>query len=215
MSPEEAELIIPLIRNQQESQVHLLTYAAPVTRRMLHFNDMSYYAIPSLPTGYQIPTWLQIEVGFFAGRIYFEWHEYEGILRFLGLAPRATKESSTDSNIANGENFGYKQSCHTFTDKPLAFLQDWVSARRKMQDWSSSPVGFIVSGKTLHAHHTFFAVPDSVGEVDKKVVVVANAEGKQQEEEYDDDDVFFDANDHADAATEDEDWDDRKSADEE
>ncbi|KAH8712054.1 hypothetical protein GQ44DRAFT_752359 [Phaeosphaeriaceae sp. PMI808] len=213
LSPEEAELMIPIIRNQQDSQVHLLTYAAPVTRRMLHFNDLSYYAIPPLPIGYQIPTWLRIEVGFFAGRIYFEWHEYEGILRFLGLVPGATNESSTDSDIANGENIADEQSRHMFTDKPLAFLQDWVSARRKMQDWSSSPVGFIVSGKTLHAHHTFFAVPGGAGEEDKKVVFVANTEDRELEEGYDDDDVFFDSNDHADAGTEDEDWDDRKSAD--
>ena len=179
---------------------------------MLHFNDLSYYAIPPLPTDYQVPTWLRIEVGFFAGRIYFEWHEYEGILQFLGLVPGATSDSSTGSDIENGENSTHEQSCHTFTNKPLAFLQDWVSARRKMQDWSSSPVGFIVSGKKLHAHHTFFSVPGGTGE-DKKAVFVANAEDGQQEEEYDDDDVFFDANDHADTGTGDEDWDDRKSAD--
>lgn len=208
--------MIPIMRNQKESQVHLLTYAAPVTRMMLQFNGLSYYAILPLPAGYQIPTWLQIEVGFFAGRIYFEWHEYESILRFLGLVPRVTKDSSTNSPIANGQNTGHEQPCHTFTDKPLAFLQDWVSVRRKMQDWSSSPVGFIVSGKTLHAHHTFFAVPGSAGEADKKVFFVSNVEDRQQEEgEYDDDDVFFDANDYADAATEDGDWDDRKSTDEE
>jgi len=206
LSPEEAELIIPIVRNQQENQVHLLTYAAPVTRKMLHFNDLSYYAIPSLPTDYQVPTWLRIEVGFFAGRIYFEWHEYESILRFLGLVPGATIESSTDSDIA------HEQSFHTFTENPLAFLQDWVSARRKMQDWSLSPVGFIVSGKTLHAHHTFFSASGGAAEGDKKMAFIAKAEDEQQEEEYDDDDVFFDSNDRADAGTKDEDWDDRMSA---
>ena len=213
LSPEEAELLIPIIRNQQESEVHLLTYAAPVTRKMLQFNDLSYYAIPPLPIGYQTPTWLRIEVGFFAGRIYFEWNEYEGILSFLGLVPKATKESSMDSDTAKDKTLNPSQPHHTFTDKPLAFLQDWISARRKMQDWSTSPVGFIVAGKTLHAQHTFFAVPGSAREPDKKVVFVASAEEEQQEEEYDDDDVFFDANDYADAPSEDEDWDDRKSAD--
>ncbi|PVH96294.1 hypothetical protein DM02DRAFT_687922 [Periconia macrospinosa] len=214
LSPEEAELIIPIIRTQEDGQVHLLTYAAPVTRRMLHFNHLSYYSIPPLPIDYHAPTWLRIEVGFFAGRIYFEWHEYEGILRFLGLVPGVdTNESSTDSDIANGENVAQEKLYHTFTYKPLAFLQDWVSARRKMQDWSSSPVGFIVSGKTLHAHHAFFAIPGGAGEEDKKVMFVANTEDKQEEEEYDDDDVFFDTNDYMDAGTEDEEWDDRKTAD--
>jgi hypothetical protein len=132
---------------------------------MLQFNDLSYYAIPSLPKDYQVPAWLPIEVGFFAGRIYFEWHEYEGILNFLGLKPTATMDSSQSDS----------RSFHTFTPKPLAFLQDWISARRKMQDWSSSPMGFIVAGKKLYAHHPFFSIAGGVSAKNKKIVLVGKS----------------------------------------
>jgi hypothetical protein len=70
--PEEAELIIPLIHSNKLSYTHLLTYSAPVTRKMLHFNSLDYYAIPSLPKGWKAPGWLMIELGIFAGRLCFQ-----------------------------------------------------------------------------------------------------------------------------------------------
>jgi hypothetical protein len=217
ISPEEAELIMSDIRGQETVQVHLLTYAAPVTRKMLHFNDLKYYATPSLPRDYRVPTWLQIEVGFFSGRLYFEWHEYEGILEFLGLrnaAAAAVKEQSPDSKAANVGDVttASKMSHETFTAKPLLFLQDWISERRKIQDWSSSPMGFIVAGKKLHSHHPFFSsAAGGASEEGQKAVFVAEDTSKQQPEDElaDDDDVFFvDAEEGA----QDEEWDDRKEA---
>lgn len=178
---------------------------------MLQFNDLTYYAIPALPEDYQVPFWLRIEVGFFAGRIYFEWKEYEGILSFLGLNPTVPKQSpESDSETEPGT---LEQPSHTFTTKPLAFLQDWISARRKMQDWSASPMGFIVAGKKLHSHHPFFSAPDDAIAENKKIFFAGNTEDRKEEEESDDGDVFYDANDHVAAGSDGEDWDDRKSAD--
>jgi hypothetical protein len=211
LSPEEVELIIPILRNEKDARVHLLSYAAPVTRKMLHFNNLAYYAIPALPNDYKVPGWLPIEVGFFAGRIYFEWHEYEGILSFLGLKPAASPDSSgSDTTLVEGANDG--QPHYTFTKKPLAFLQDWISARRKMQDWSASPMGFIVAGKKLYANHPFFTTVSSACAKDQKIVFVERSEENVQEEGSDDDDVFYDANDHVMGGPDGEDWDDRKSA---
>lgn len=216
LSPEEVELVIEMLRKKESSEVHLLTYAAPVTRKMLHFNDLKYYAIPPMPEHYQVPIWLRIEVGFFAGRIYFEWDEYEGILNFLGLRHTVSEEPSepeegTEVEAAVPET--REKSSHGFTPKPVAFLQDWISARRKMQDWSASPMGFIVAGKTLHAHHPFFATPGDTDAEKKKMFFVENTEAKDPEEEAEDDDVFYDADDHVEAGSDGEDWDDRKSAD--
>ncbi|KAH7109116.1 hypothetical protein B0J11DRAFT_449300 [Dendryphion nanum] len=221
LSPEEAELIISIIRHQSDTQVHLLTYAAPVTRRMLHFNNLSYYAIPPLPENYKMPDWLPIEVGFFAGRIYFEWHEYQGILRFLGLGYTTAidaieaKEVLGSLDIVDDKRDNNEGPCTTFTTKPLSFLQDWISARRKMQDWSSSPMGYIVTGKKLHAHHPFFSVPGDRRK-DKTDVCVVTAEDTHQENDYDDDDddVFCDQNDYVATENENVDWDDHKSMNE-
>jgi hypothetical protein len=49
VNPEEAETILPLLHDVQNPVTHLLTYAAPVTRKMLQFNDLKYYAVPNLP----------------------------------------------------------------------------------------------------------------------------------------------------------------------
>jgi len=104
-------------------------------------------------------------VCFFTSRLYFERHEYEGILSFLGLASGeavnggAIKETSKDADTENHAHIASKKSCYSLTTKTLAFLQDWISARRKMQDWSTSPIGFIVAGKQLHGHHPFFTDP--------------------------------------------------------
>src|SRR5436190_13431489 len=81
--PEEAELLIPLVRDANAVLTHLLTYAGPVTRKMLHFNGLGYYAVPALPARWKPPTWLTIELGIFAGRLYFQFEEYCDICKYL------------------------------------------------------------------------------------------------------------------------------------
>jgi hypothetical protein len=46
--PEEAEILLPIIANNEDAPTHLITYAAPVTRKMLHFGNLDFYAVPSL-----------------------------------------------------------------------------------------------------------------------------------------------------------------------
>ena len=85
--PEEAERLIPVLRKRNRCCMHFLTYIAPVTRKMLHFNDPTYQAIPPLPDGWKAPTWLTIELGILGGRLYFEFEEY--------AAPRSSSDSVT------------------------------------------------------------------------------------------------------------------------
>jgi hypothetical protein len=54
--PEEAEHLIQLICIAKRLTTHLLTYAASVTRRMLHFDKLDYFAIPNLPPGWEALT---------------------------------------------------------------------------------------------------------------------------------------------------------------
>ena len=74
-------------------RTHLIVYAAPVTRRMLHFNGLDYYSIPALPETFKIPTWLKIQLGIFAGRLYFEFEEHHDMLAYLGVRTSSSPKS--------------------------------------------------------------------------------------------------------------------------
>lgn len=84
--PEEVEVVIPIIRVAEPPQTHLLIYAAPVSKKMLHFNNLMHYSFPRLPKNWKPPTWLTIELGLFAGRLYFDFGEYAALVNYLGLA---------------------------------------------------------------------------------------------------------------------------------
>ncbi|QSZ28812.1 hypothetical protein DSL72_003317 [Monilinia vaccinii-corymbosi] len=149
--PEESELLIPILKNMKAPICHLLTYAAPLTRRMLHFNDLRFYAIPALPEAWQTPTWLTIELGIYAGRLYFNWSEYELITKFLGVSSMKPNQEVDDNAVANTPTSGI------FTAKPLTFLQEWLHVRRKGQDFEHTPMGHVCQGKILIANHPFFS----------------------------------------------------------
>ena len=71
ITPEETEELIPIVRSCAEPRTRVLSYAAPLTRKMLHFDNLDYYSIPSFSAGSTIPTWLKMELGIFSGRLYF------------------------------------------------------------------------------------------------------------------------------------------------
>jgi hypothetical protein len=171
--PEEAELLYPLIRDAKDPLTHLLTYAAPVVRKMLHFNNLGYYAVPTLPTGWKPPTWLTIELGIFAGRLYFEFEEYGDLRKYLGLdeddaklpetlddvVPSAELHGTTGAadDTANGaEKDKSALRAPSFTKNPLTFLQEWLAIKRKGQDFTHTPMGYLCHGKLLTASHPFF-----------------------------------------------------------
>ncbi|CAJ2504457.1 Uu.00g118510.m01.CDS01 [Anthostomella pinea] len=210
VTPEEAECLISLIRKNQgngiDQIVHLLTYAAPVTRRMMQFNRLDYYAIPSLPTRWRAPNWLSTELGFFAGRLYFEWEEYDGICKLLGIdeIKPLTEESGSsegDSTTENGTTSAIdsstEASSHAVSDaqesnakpivhrpktalsgltpKPYTFTQEYLSVRRRGQEFSHTPMGFLVSGKPLNENHPFFRAREAI-QRSKNLAPVASAQ---------------------------------------
>jgi hypothetical protein len=155
--PEEAEDLLTIVREADESPTHLLAYAAPVTRRMLHFNDLKFYAVPSLAADWEAPLWLRVELGIFSGRLYFEFSEYGPLCDFLGVAEASSKpeeevNSSTTSalggtdgatdNIETSEDNGVETAAESklFTRQPLTFLQEWLAVRRKGQDFAHTPM---------------------------------------------------------------------------
>ena len=145
MIPEEAELLIPMIRLQEKPKVHMMAYAAPVIKNMMHFNGLLYYVIPSLPIGYAVPDWLSIELGIFAGRLYMNFAECAALKRYLRLEDSSNLQSSS-------EHVG-----DIFTKDPINFLLDWLTLRRKGHDIMHTPMGYVCQGRLLHPNHPFFA----------------------------------------------------------
>ncbi|KAH8589073.1 hypothetical protein B0O99DRAFT_523793 [Bisporella sp. PMI_857] len=144
---EEAELLIPMIRAARKPMVHLITYAAPVTKNMLHFNGLSYYVLPRLPDGYTAPDWLSIELGIFAGRLYINFPECAPLTNYLQLADK----TGTNSPQSCTEHVGIS------TKNPVDFLLEWLTVCRKGQDIMHTPMGYICQGRPLHESHPFFA----------------------------------------------------------
>lgn len=225
VSPEETESLIPLVREAKGSLTHLLAYAAPVTRRMLHFNDLGYYAMPDLPTVWQAPTWLKIELGIFAGRLYFEYNEYSDLREYLGFEEGSAKLAETvDDTVTSADLYGTDEAVddaaeagidtraqrkQSFTKRPLTFLQEWLAVRRKGQDFTHTPMGHVCQGKPLTASHPFFTrrendgalIPDGAAkktDLGKDVSGDASSIDKVSafsEEEYDDDEDYYDGED--------------------
>ncbi|KAL4784729.1 hypothetical protein BJX76DRAFT_356715 [Aspergillus varians] len=148
--PEEAEILIPFLRKVKIPVVHLLVYAAPVTRKMQMFNRLDFYSIPSLPENWKPPLWLPLELGILGGRLYFEFAEYQYIqksLRFSkqsrGLCLDEHVDEDEDASQATAENI-------------LAFLGEWLSLRRRVQDITQTPMGYICQDWHLRSDHPFF-----------------------------------------------------------
>ncbi|KAK2801761.1 hypothetical protein FQN51_005126 [Onygenales sp. PD_10] len=190
--PEEAELLIPILY-KGGSSTHLLTYAAPVTRKMLHFNNLTYYAIPRLPEGWTAPIWLTVELGIFSGRLYFDFNEYPMLKQYLGMVEDGegpedrVVDVSEDDRVESGEmvpSTGKK----TFTAQPLNFLHEWLAVRRKGQDFMHTPMGYICQGEVLKANHPFFAAKLNTGvqPVTSNGLVAGHGLVAEGEEGYDD-----------------------------
>ncbi|KAF4549176.1 Hypothetical protein D9617_23g005910 [Elsinoe fawcettii] len=90
--PEEATLLLSTLNTAGNPKTHLLCYATPVTKSMRHFSKLTYFSIPSLPADHTPPSWLAIEVGILAGRMYFDGDELDGMREYLGLKDNAGYE---------------------------------------------------------------------------------------------------------------------------
>jgi len=175
--PEEAEVCIPMLRDGIEPPTHLLAYSAPVTRKMLHFSNLSYYAVPALPLEWKPPAWLTTELGIFAGLLYFDFAEYSHLQMYLGLKETGTKplDGKDDTLIStefheqaiedqettvDQQKTTSAREVQSFTAKPLTFLQEWLAVRRKGQDFTHTPMGYVCQGKPLTESHPFFAAAE-------------------------------------------------------
>ncbi|KAL6891856.1 hypothetical protein GGI43DRAFT_200758 [Trichoderma evansii] len=130
--PEEVELLIPRLRLAgNESYVHLIAYAAPITRSMTPFNRLDYYTLPPIPLNAEFPSWLKVELGILAGRLYTDYEEWNLVSAYM-------TDSQTDAPISS------------------AFLLEWLGVRCRTNDVLHTPMGYICLGKTPAKDHPFF-----------------------------------------------------------
>lgn len=145
--PEEAESLIPLLRtNTRSPRVHLIAYAAPVTKTMEIFNTFKYYSLPALPPTYKFPQWFRFELGILSGRLYVSLAEWDPLSRYIRSSFDEAGESSkgsADSKQANGVTPA------PFADDPSSFLLEWLTLLRKTQDVLHTPMGYICTGRAL------------------------------------------------------------------
>lgn len=142
---------------------------------MLHFQNLDYYTIPTLRASWKAPQWLKAELGLFAGRLYFEWDEYAyladmyGISEDVAAADRSEEQVQAPATETDGANEHQEvnqeevkpPSRKLFASRPLNFMQEWLAVRRRGQDFSHTPLGFIASGKPLFADLPFFRQEES------------------------------------------------------
>lgn len=56
-------------------RVHLITYAAAVTKAIVQFNRLDFYTYPKLSTGSHILRQIKVELEILAGRLYVDENE--------------------------------------------------------------------------------------------------------------------------------------------
>ncbi|KAL8728585.1 MAG: hypothetical protein Q9166_005318 [cf. Caloplaca sp. 2 TL-2023] len=144
----EADVLIPIIRDTLPPITHLISYAAPITKSMMIFDDLNFFSIPQLPHNWRAPAWLVRDLGIFAGRTYFDYDsQYPAVCEALGLSQPMTRTADLDREMPFST--GDDGPAEPFSPSPLLFIQDWLAIRRKGQDFSQTMMGEICQGRRL------------------------------------------------------------------
>lgn len=187
--PEEAELLIPILQLAgRTTHTHLITYAAPVTKNMTHFNSLKYFTIPSLPKDYKFPKWFCLELGLFAGRLYISYDECLEVAEYLKAMGR-----NSDAENASSPELSKDSPVFIFSKNPIGFLLEWLALRRHVQDILQTPMGYVCKGSRLNPGHPFFkkAAVDKPRLVPEKSYTSSSADASNDSDddhEYDDED---------------------------
>ncbi|KKP05492.1 hypothetical protein THAR02_02384 [Trichoderma harzianum] len=193
--PEEAELLIPKLRlARNKAQVHLIAYAAPITRAMVPFNNFRYYSLPPIPLGATFPTWLKVELGILSGRLYTDYEEWKLICGYFKASPRG--------NISRG------------------FLLEWLGLCCRAHDVLHTPMGYICLDRMATENHPFFVqnaavVTPTIPAVQVEDAVEEIEDEKWEEEDSDDEDGSIYVDETKDGSVEEHDIDEEEDSSEE
>ncbi|KAF3913599.1 hypothetical protein ABW20_dc0110554 [Dactylellina cionopaga] len=171
VNPEEAEYLIPHLNSgSRDSSVHLFTYAAPITRKMVQFDNLRFFTIPTIQNNWVPPERLCVELGIVSGRLYFAYEHASALREYLDLGNKGLADTET-------------QNSSVFTSKPLSFLQEWLTLKRKGQDFLHTPMGYLCQSKALLPSHPFFR--DNAGKLlETKDQTVGESSEDEMEEGY-------------------------------
>ncbi|KAK0715578.1 hypothetical protein B0H67DRAFT_665770 [Lasiosphaeris hirsuta] len=154
--PEEAENLITMLRNAPMPRVHLIPYAAPVTRNMVQFGSLAYFALPRLPFGSAIPEWLTIETGVLAGRLYFDFAEYAALRDYIQAQCGEPLEEIPQLDGASATKQVGAKETEVVASNFLGFLLEWLTLRRRNQDITHTPMGYVCQRRVLTQDNVFF-----------------------------------------------------------
>ena len=148
ISPFEAQELIPAIK--KSSLVFLHLYAARPTLAFHPLDDLALYATPSLPSYWNLPRHLPLQLNLFSGQLYFcSFEEYKNACDFLGLA----YQPAGDDIYVDSEGFiipGLGKSSARFTRSPTNFLKIlFAKIRRNCQGIEKTHWGKVLGGELL------------------------------------------------------------------
>ncbi|KAK0724172.1 hypothetical protein B0H67DRAFT_640737 [Lasiosphaeris hirsuta] len=124
--PEEAEFLIPMLRETTSSKrgalTHLITYVLPLSRDMSNFDGL-LHSLPPLPAGHQVSGRLWMKLDIFAGRLYAGFDKCTNLRRYMESPDGAALSAN-----------------------PAGFLLEWLALRRKGQDITHTPMSYVCQG---------------------------------------------------------------------
>lgn len=180
--------MLSLIKASKTSPTHLLVYAAPFAKSMLHFNSLDFYAYPTLPENHRFPSTLKIELGLLSGRLFFTYEEYTEILRYFGH-----NETGHNDPNKNTESLSTipPEKPRTQENNFLIFLQQWLTMTRKGREFSHTPMGYVCQNRRLDRNHALFV--DRTVEVNNVARLSRlNWHAEDENDSGDDDEMYFD-----------------------
>ena len=150
VSDYEANILLPLIPDIIPPVTYLITYAAPITKAMIIFDDLNFFAIPRLPPHWHAPTWLVRDLGIFAGRTYFDYDkQHSAVCEALDLPVPVSITADLDREMPFPDRDVHDNPAEPFSPSPLLFMQEWLAVRRKGQDFSQTMMGELCQGRRL------------------------------------------------------------------
>ncbi len=127
---------------------------------MAELGRLTYHAVPAIPVGpakHDIPDWLRIEIGILGGRLYFEFSEYQTIVDYLRTDEDEGHDDwipQTDGAVNPAVNRGGMIGANV-----IGFVLEWLTMRRKGQDITHTPMGYVCQRRVLTKNHPFFRSP--------------------------------------------------------
>ena len=152
MSPYEVNLLLQDIRASKHVRLHM--YAPSTTRTMKSLDDLTFYCIPPLPTGYASPSFdVRCQLNIWAGQLYLDSYEmYLHLCLLLGISSSEEagyKSVESDRFVPIRGRIKEMVNVCLFDQSPLAVLQTLFGLRRKGMSYEQTHMGKILHARLL------------------------------------------------------------------